>query len=118
MSKIDVIYGPQVLKSYGESYPEEVSRYDTALGIGLVAVVGITAVAATVIVADSLMNNHGYNNAYSGQQQYEQGYNQGYYQGGNQENNYGNNNNNSQQGYGNAYGNSGDQNPDTAEGDY
>ncbi len=116
MAKIDSIYGSEVLKTYGETYPDEVHRYDTALGIGLVAVVGITAVAATAIVADSLMSNHGYqgyhNNGYASQQQYDQGYAQGFNQGNAAALQQPNNS------YGNTYNAADEQNPDTAEGDY
>lgn len=116
MSRIDLIYGAECLKSYGEAYPEEVNRYDAAFGLGLVAVVGITAVAATAIVADSIMQNNnsvaynqGYNDAVNNTQ--NMNYNYGNYQ---NQNNYSYVNNNNQ----NKNNDSNDNNPDTAEGDY
>jgi len=120
MSKIDMIYGKECLQSYGEQYRDEVQKYDAAFGIGLVAVVGITGIAATAIVADSLSHQNA--NYFVGQQ-YENCYGQGYHEGMNQSNfngvNSGNNLNNcnliSDGNYNNFID---DNNPNTAEGDY
>jgi hypothetical protein len=79
------IYDRETLESYSRSYPNEFDTFNTTLALGLVGVWGITAIAATAIVADSMMSHNMYDN--SG---YNQGYGQGYNQGYNQAYNQGN----------------------------
>lgn len=109
MQHIHLIYGKERLQEYARVYPNEFDSYNTALGLGLIGVWGITTIATTAIIADSMYSHHNY---YDNQGGYNQGYDQGYNSGYNQAQNptYTNSN------YDNNYEPSGGL--DTAEGDY